>query len=106
MTYTQLESLGDIGLRELLNFPNLDTPIFYPTMLFVIFIIFTMATFFREVKREGRGNIMSSLAIGGFVTTVIAFIFSLLGLVQTVIVITTLVISLVFEVLFLLTGRK
>lgn len=106
MTYTQLESLGDIGLRELLNFPNLDTPIFYPTMLFVIFMIFTMATFFREIKREGRGNILSSLAIGGFVTTVMAFIFSLLGLVQTIIVITTLVISLVFEVLFLLTGRK
>ena len=106
MTYTQLESLGDIGLRELLNFPNLDTPIFYPTMLFVIFIIFTMATFFREVKREGRGNIMSSLAIGGFVTTVMAFIFSLMGLIQTAIVIITLVISLVFEVIFLLTGRK
>ncbi len=106
MAYTQLESLGDISLRQLLNFPNLDTPIFYPIMLFVIFIIFTMATFFRELKREGRGNIMSSLAIGGFVTTVIAFIFSLLGLVQTAIVITTLVISLIFEVLFLLTGRK
>ena len=106
MTYTQLESLGDIGLRELLNFPNLDTPIFYPTMLFVIFMIFAMATFFREIKREGRGNIMSSLAIGGFVTTVMAFIFSLMGLIQTAIVIITLVISLVFEVIFLLTGRK
>lgn len=106
MTYTQLEDIGDVGLRELLNFPSLNTPIYYPVMLFVIFMVFTMATYFREIGREGKGNILSSLAIGGFVTTVIAFILSLLGLVQTATVVTTIVISLIFEVIFLVTGKN
>lgn len=106
MTYTQLEDIGELNLRTLLNFPNLDTPIFYPVMLFVIFMVFTMGSFFREVKREGRGNLMASLAVGGYITTAIAFILSLLTLVQNMVVVVTLVISLVFQVIYLLTKRK
>lgn len=104
MAYTTLETIDDIGLREILNFPNLDTPMFYPIMLFVIFTIFTTLTFFKEVKREGKGNILSSLAVGGYVTTAISAIFSLLGLISTVIAVTTLVITIVFQAMYLISG--
>lgn len=106
MTYTQLENIGEINLQTILNFPNLDTPLFYPMILFAIFLIFSLGTFFRELKREGRANLLSSLAIGGFVTTVIAFILTILDVIQREIMVVVLVISLIFEVIFLLTSRN
>ncbi len=106
MTYTQLESIDNFGLRSFLNFPNLDTPIFYPLFMFVLFFVFTSLTFFREVRREGKGNILSSLAVAGYVTTAISVILSLLDLMDNTIVITILVISLIFQAIYLLTDRN
>ena len=103
MTYTELQDIGDLGLRKILQFPSIDTPIFYPLMLFVIFMVFTFATFFREVSREGKGNFISSLAVAGFVTTAIATVWSFLELIQVQIVVLTFVISLIFQVIYLLT---
>lgn len=103
MTYKTLENISDLDLRGFLQFPSIDTPIFYPLLLFAIFMIFTLATFFREVRREGKGRILSSLAVAGFVTTAIAVIFSLLELIQVQIVVLTFVISVVFQVIYLLT---
>lgn len=107
MAYTGLEELnGTLDLRALLNFPNIDTPIYYSIILFVIFMIFSLGTFFREIKREGKGNLLSSLAVGGFVTTTIAFIFSLLGLIENAIVILTFVITSLFVVIYLITSKN
>ena len=103
MTYTQLEELPTLTLREFLKFPSIDTPMFYPILLFAIFLIFTFSTFFREVRRIGKGNILSSLAVAGFVTTAIATIWSLLGIIQVQVVVLTFVISLIFQVLYLIT---
>ncbi len=103
MTYTTLENISNLDLRGLLQFPSTDTPIFYPLILFAIFMVFTLSTFFREVRREGKGKILSSLAVAGFVTTAIATIFSLLDLIQVQIVVLTLVISTVFAIIYLLT---
>ncbi len=103
MAYTTLESLGELSLRQLLQFPSIDTPIFYPVLLFVIFLVFTLSTFFHELRRTGRGNILSSLAVAGFVTTAIATIWSLLALIQVEVVVLAFVISLVFQILYLIT---
>ena len=105
MAFTELQDIGELNLRNLLNFPSIDTPIFYPVQLFVIFIVFTLMTFFREVQREGKGNILSSLAVAGYVTTAVSLIYTLLDLIQTEIMVLVLVISLVFQVLYLLTDR-
>ena len=103
MAYTTLESQGELGLRGLLQFPSIDTVIFYPVLLFVIFTVFTLSTFFREVRRTGKGNILSSLAVAGFVTTAVATIWSLLALISVQIVVLTFVISLVFQIIYLIT---
>ncbi len=105
MTYQTLDNITDLGIREVLNFPNLNTPIFYPIFLIVIFITFASLSFFREVSREGKGNFLSSLAVAGFVTMSVAVILSLMDLIQTEILVTAVVGSLVFQVLFLLTKR-
>ncbi len=106
MTYTQLENITDLGLKSFLQFPSIDTPIFYPVLLFAIFLVFALSTFFREISREGKGNFISSLAVAGYVTTAMAVIFSLLELIQVQIVVLVLVISVVFQVIFLLTKKQ
>ncbi len=106
MTYSTLQDIGDLGIQEILNFPNLDTPIFYPIFLVVIFLVFASLSFFREVSREGKGNFLSSAAIGGFVTISAAAILSALDLIQTTVLVTTVVACLVFMVLFLLSGKQ
>lgn len=106
MAYNTLNGQGAIDIQTLLAFPILDTPIFYPMFLFVIFIVFTSLTFFREVTREGKGNILSSLAVAGYVTISISVILSVLGLITTPVLVTTVVGTLVFQVLYLLTRRN
>ncbi len=105
MSYQTLENSSALGLQGILNFPNLDTPTFYPLFLFVIFFTFTSLSFFREVAREGKGTILSSLAIGGYATMSVAAILSSMGLIGTTVLVTTIVASLIFPVLFLLTKR-
>lgn len=105
MAYTQLEDLAEINLVNLFNFPSIDTPLYYPIFLFAMFLIVSLALFFKETNREGKGKILSSLAVGGYVTTAIAVVLTLLGAIQREIMIVVLVISLVFQVLYLLTGK-
>ena len=90
MTYQTLENNSNLDLKGFLQFPSLDTAIFYPLLLFSIFVVFTLSTFFKEVRREGKGNILSSLAVGGYVTTAIAAIFTLLELIQVETMVITL----------------
>lgn len=105
MAYSTLENISDLSLFNILNFPNLDTPEFYPIFLFVIFSVFTSLSFFREIAREGKGNLISSLAVGGFVCIAAAALLSVMGLIQTAVLVTAIVGSLVFIVIFLLTNR-
>lgn len=105
MTYSTLENITDLGIREILNFPNLDTPIFYPMFLFMVFFVFSSLVFFKEISREGKGNFISSLAVGGYVTISVAVILSLMDLIQTAILVTTIVATGVFQVLFLLSKK-
>ena len=106
MTYRTVENITDANLIDILKFPTTDTALFWPIILFTIFIILTLSSFFRELRREGKGNIVSSLAVAGFVTTVIALIMSLIGIIQRQVVVYALVISLVFGAIYFLTKRK
>ncbi len=106
MAYNTLDNQSNLDLQTLLNYPSINTPLFYPVMLFVFFFVFTSLSFFREVRREGKANIMSSLAVGGYVTTAVAGLLSLLRLISIDIVITTMVISLVFQAIYMFTKNK
>ena len=106
MAYIELNTSSDFGIRELMNFPNLDSGnLFYPIILFVFFVVFTSITFFREMEREGKAELLSSLAVGGFVTTAIATSLTLLGLISLSTTVTTLVISLIFMTLYMLPNK-
>ena len=104
--YNPLDNQTNIDLQTLLNFPNLDTPMFWSAILFAIYVIITSLTFFRESERETKANLLSSLAVAGYVTLALASILSLLRLVGITTLIIILVISLVFQAMYLLTKSK
>ena len=106
MTYQQLENLTDLSLRSVLQYPSIATPIFWPVILFVIFMVITLTTFFRELKREGRANFLSSLAVGGYVALSTSVAFTLLGLITYQIVVIVLVFTVIFQVIYLLSNKN
>jgi len=106
MAYQQLENLSDISLRSVLQYPNLATPMFWPIILFTIFMVMTLTTFFRELKREGRANFLSSLAVGGYFTLAVSVSFTLLGLITYQIVVIVLVFAVIFQVIYLLSNKN
>ena len=106
MAYKTLENISDLGIQQLLNYPNLDNPIFYPLFLFVVFFVFSGLSFFRELSREGKANLLSSLAVGGFVTIAISVILSLMDLIQTTILVTSVIASIIFPVWYLVTKKR
>jgi len=105
MTYTELQNISYQSLKGILQFPSLDTPMFWPIILLVVFITMSLLTFFREVGRDGKGNMLSSLAVAGYLTTSLSLAFTFLDLIMYQVVITIFVISLVFQVLFMLTKK-
>ena len=105
MAYTTIDQIADKSLAGILGFPTIDTPIYYPIMLFVIFTVFTLYTYFKEVGRLGSGNFISSLAVAGFVTTVLAFIMSLIPIISVNVVVICLAITVVFVVIYMLTDK-
>ena len=106
MTYQTIDNLTTSNLQEILRFPTRDLPMFWPLVLFAIFIIIGLGSFFREVRKKGSGNLLSSFAVAGYVTTAIVLIMNLMNLVQRHVVVICLTISLIFQALFLLTKRR
>lgn len=105
MTYTEIHDLGNVTLRQVFTFPSLDTPMFYPILLLVVFLVFALMTFFREIGRGRDGNFLASLAVSGYVTTALATAMTFLDMIQYQVVVVILVISLVFQLIFFMTKR-
>lgn len=105
MVYQDLTNMTSNDLNGILSFPNLDTPVFYPLFMTVIFLILTYSTYSSEKQRTGRGNFLSSLAVSGLVTIVIATLLSAMSLISTTILITTIVISAIFIILYFIANK-
>ena len=106
MTYPTIDNLTTSNLQEILKFSTTGVPMFWPVMLMVIFLVIGLGSFFRELRREGKGNLLSSFAIAGYVTSAIALIMTLMELIQGKVMVICLTVSLVFQALFLLTKRR
>lgn len=109
MTYNTLDNITSNGsssdIVNILTLPTKDFPIFYPMILFAIFIILTLSLFFNQKGREGKGEFMSCLAVSSFATSLISLAMSVLGLIGSTTTVFVFAISIVFIVIFLLTKK-
>lgn len=66
------------GLDQLFYYVADVVPIFIPLVLFAFFTIICLGSFFAQKRFSGRGDFFSSFAVAGYVTTVLAFLFSMI----------------------------
>lgn len=91
------------GVHVLFQYVSSVEPIFFPLVLFAIFIIACLGSFFTQKSLTGRGNFLASASVAGFMTTMAAYVLSLIpGIVNTFTVVVCLILSVVFTLLFLL----
>lgn len=96
MAYTELADFKNSseGLHVLFLYVADVVPIFIPMVLFSLFMIVMLATFYSQRRLAARGDFPSSFAVAGYVTTITAFIMTLVpNLIRTPTVIICLVIS-------------
>lgn len=105
MTFIELDALNDTSITGILAFPNLNTPSFWPLILFGIFAVITLGTFFSEKERRTTGNFLSSLAVASFVNIVLSALLKMMNVIDQTTLIISLVISFIFIAIYLLTGR-
>jgi len=82
-------------------------PQFVPMMLFSLFIIVALGGYFAQLRISGRGNFAVSFTAGAFVTTVSAFVLSIVPHLVPISVLLTCVGILIVGVIWLMfSGRE
>lgn len=98
--YPNASSIG-----ELLNYPTQGSPNFWLWLLGAIFIIFTLTSYYNEVKIFGKGRLLSSLVVSSFFITCLAVLGSVVGFISTEILIIILVFFAIFTAIFIFSGN-
>ena len=108
MVYTELTDVNTTeGLHKLLVYVSDVVPIFVPMMLFSFFLIFTLGIYFSQMRLRGRGNFFVAVAVGSYITTLLAFAMSLIeGLISREIILIVLTITGIVTMLLLVFRDK
>lgn len=79
MAYKTLDDVNTTkGVHTLITYVAETVPIFTPLMLFAIFIISCLGSYFASIRLSGRGDFPASFAAAGFITTIVATVMSLI----------------------------
>ena len=78
MPYQTLQEANVTGLDGVFAYSASVVPILPALILFGIFLVVTLGSFFALRKQMGTANFAASFAVGGFVTAIVAIWFSLL----------------------------
>ena len=78
MTYPTLETINGTGITGIFQTVSAAVPIFPALILFAVWSILTFGMFFSSVRRVGKGDFPACFAVGGFVTSLVAFLMQLI----------------------------
>jgi len=95
--YKELSEVNvSAGLQELFIYSAEVVPIFIPLVLFALFTISCLGSFFAQKRLTGRASFPASFAVAGFITLLIAFMMTLIdGLINTSTLIVTLLVTVI-----------
>jgi len=94
--YETFTSFNDSTIAGLFLYPAHIVPSFIPLVLFALFTITLLTTFFSQKRITGMGDFFASFAVAGYFTAIIAFIMTL---VPNLINVETLVIAVAIAIL-------
>ena len=78
LAYKTLEQINQTGINGILATSSDAVPLLPALILFALFIILSFGAYFSTVRRIGYASMPSVFAVAGFVTTVIAFMMSII----------------------------
>ena len=95
------------GIHTIFQYVGEIVPIFFPLVLFCLFIIYTISSYLIQKEQTGRSNFFSSLVVAGYLTTITAFVMNLIpGLLNPLYPAITLIVSMIMTLVFFLSKRK
>jgi len=96
MTYQTISDYNVSSPEQILSYVATTVDIFIPMMLFSLFIITLLGTYFAQQRIQGRGKFASSFAVAGYFTLIIAFFLSLIpNVINTLELVVTFIVAIV-----------
>ena len=106
MTYETISEFNQTGIEGIFNYVAEVVPIFFPMVLFAIFVIIMMGTYFSQKRLGGRSNFISSFAVAGIITSIVSFVMSIVGgLVDSFVVVICFVVAIIGVILLIFTEK-
>lgn len=106
MTWTELEDINtSAGIHTLFTYAAETVPIFMPLTLFAFFTVAFIGSYIFQIRTRGFGDAPASFAASGFITAILATMFSFLELVNLATLVITYGIAIV-GVLWLYTSKE
>lgn len=96
MVYQTFQEFNNTGLTGLFLYPASVWNGFIPLVLFALFSIVFMSTFFSQKRLTGRGDFLASFAVAGYFIAVVSFVMSM---VEGLISLPTLVICVTIAII-------
>ena len=107
MVYDQLETVNATNITAILGYTSSINPGFFPLMLFGLFVIVTLGSYFSQKRLSGTGDFFGSATVGSYLTTIVAlFLFFMPGVLDIYTVVVSIGISMGLTILFLLSKDK
>lgn len=85
MVYPEISTINNSGLEGIFVYVNeVTSGLFSSMLLFTLFMIVAMGTYFSAQRTTGDGDFVASFAVAGYITTGAAFIMLLIPGLMTV----------------------
>ena len=108
MAFTEINDVNtSAGVHTLFQYSADIVPIFIPLLMFAMFIIVLMGSYFTQRRLTGKGDFPASFSVAGFILVVMTFVLSLIpNLVNDFLLIIAVVIALLGMVWLYLSRRE
>jgi len=108
MTYKTISDYNVSSPEQILAYVANTVDIFVPMLLFSLFIITLLGTYYAQQRGPtGRGRFMSSFAVAGYFTLIVAFFMSLIpNLINTIELVITFIVAIIGTAMLLFSEDK
>ena len=103
MAYQTFQEFNRTGIAGLFLYPASVVSLFIPLILFALFTITLLATYFSQRRLTGRGSFTASFAIAGYLTAVTSIVMSLIpGLINNYTMVVCVAVAVVATLILLI----
>lgn len=77
MTYQTLEEANKTSIVGVLSYVNDIVPAFTPLMLFALWLVILLGSYFSQIRTRGYGDLLGSFAVANIIVAVLAVVMTL-----------------------------